>query len=394
VRLVLTGRVIQRGETLVVGTELVDVAAGAQLWGERYNRKLSDIFELEEEIARKISESLRMKLTGEEKSRMVKRFTENTVAYQLYLRGRYHWIRRTPDHLKKGVEYFQQAITKDPAYALAYSGLADCYSILALFSVVPSKDGFARAKAAAAAAAAMDPDLAEGHTSLAFIRAYFDCDWEAADEGFERALEINPGYWVTPYWYSFSMMSRAREQEAEQQVRHALELEPLSPAVLHAAALTSVMAHRYGEAVERCLRGLEYDPSYFQLRIWLGLVYQCQEKYAKAVDEFEKACDLSGGVSFAVGALGNAQAVVGNRDEALRRLQQLLDESERERINYYQIALIYAGLHDNENALLWLEKACEARDSFLPMLVKVDPRMHLLHGDARYQKVLQRLKLA
>jgi tetratricopeptide (TPR) repeat protein len=185
-----------------------------------------------------------------------------------------------------------------------------------------------------------------------------------------------------------------REQEAEQQVRHALELEPLSPAVLHAAALASVVAHRYGEAAERCLRGLEYDPGYFQLRIWLGLVYQCQEKYAEAVDEFEKACDLSGGVSFAVGALGNAQAVVGNRDEASRMLQQLLDESERERINYYQIALIYAGLHDNESALLWLEKASEARDAFLPMLVKVDPRMHLLHGDARYQRVLQGLKLA
>lgn len=170
VRLVLTGRVIQRGDTLVVGTELVDVAAGAQLWGERYSRKLSDIFELEEEIARKISESLRMKLTVEEKSSLVKRFTENTDAYQLYLRGRHHWIRRTPDHLKKGVESFQRTIAEDPAYALAYSGLADCYSILALFSEVTSKAGFARAKAAAAAAAAMAPDLAEGHTSLAFVR--------------------------------------------------------------------------------------------------------------------------------------------------------------------------------------------------------------------------------
>ncbi len=394
VRLVLTGRVIQRGETLVVGTELVDVATGAQLWGERYNRKLSDIFELEEEIARKISESLRKKLTGEEKSRLAKRFTDSTEAYQLYLRGRHHWIRRTPDHLKKGVDYFQQAIAKDPAYALAYSGLADCHSILALFSVVSSKDGFARAKAAAAAAAALDPDLAEGHTSLAFIRAYFDCDWVAADEGFQRALEINPGYWVTPYWFSFSMMSRAREQEAEQQVRHALELEPLSPAVLHAAALASVMARRYDEAAERCLRGLDYDPGYFQLRVWLGLVYQCQGKYAEAIDEFEKACDLSGGVSFTAGALGNAQAVVGNRHEASRMLQQLQDESGRKQNNYYQIALIHAGLGDNENALLSLENAYEAREAFLPMLVKVDPRMHHLHGEARYQKVLHRLRLA
>jgi eukaryotic-like serine/threonine-protein kinase len=393
VRAVLTGRVIQRGETLVVGTELLDVAAGTQLWGERYNRRLSDIFELEEEIARKISDSLRMKLTGEEKSRLAKRFTDNTEAYQLYLRGRHHWTRRTPDHLKQGIKYFQQAIAKDPAYALAYSGLADCYSLLALFVASP-KEGFARAKAAAAAAIAMDPDLAEGHTSLAFIRAYFDVDWTAADEEFQQALEINPGYWVTPYWYSFTLQSRAREREAEQQVQHALELEPLSPVVWHAAALVSLMARRYSEAEERCFRGLEYDAGYFILHVWLGMVYQCQEKHAEAIPEFEMGCDLSGGVSLAAGALGNAHAVFGNRDEALKLLQQLIEESEREHNNYYQIAVIYAGLGDTENALLWLEKACEARDGFLPLIVKVDPRMYQFHGDERYQKVLQRLKLA
>ncbi len=394
VRVVLTGRVIQRGDTLVVGTELLDVDGGAQLWGERYNRKLSDIFELEEEIARKISESLRMKLSGEEKKRLAKRFTENTEAYQLYLRGRHHWTRRTPDHLKQGVEYFQAAIAKDPAYALAYSGLADCYSILALFSVISPKEGFARAKAAAAAATAMDPDLAEGHTSLAFIRAYFDYDWEAADQGFQRALEIDPAYWVTPYWYSFVLMSRAREQEAERQVGRAMELEPLSAVVLHAAALTSVMARRYREAEEWCLRGIEYDPANYMPRVWLGLLYQCQEKNAEAILVYEKARELSGGVSFAVGALGHAQAVIGNRDAASRLLNQLIEGSEREHINYYQIALIYAGLRDQDNALLWLEKACEARDAFLPLIVKVDPRMHQLHGQERYENVLRRLNLA
>jgi len=277
---------------------------------------------------------------------------------------------------------------------LAYSGLADCYSILALFSVFPPKEGFARAKAAAAAAIAMDPDLAEGHTSLAFIRAYFDIDWTAADEEYQRALEINPGYWVTPYWYSVALMSRGREREAEEQIGHALELEPLSPAVWHIAALVSLMSCRYGEAEERCLRGLEYDPGYFMLRIWLGMAYQCQEKDAEAVLECEKACDLSAGVSLAVGALGNAHAAFGNRDEALRLLQQLIEASERQHNGYYQIAVIYAGLGDKENALLWLEKACDGRDGFLPMFVNVDPRLDGLHGEERYQNVLQRLKLA
>src|SRR6185436_6820307 len=171
-RVVLTGRVVQRGDTLVVSTELVDVAEGVQLWGERYNRKVSDIFELEEEIARKISESLRVTLTGEDQKRLAKRHTENSEAYQLYLKGRHHWVRRTREHLLKGADYFQQAIDKDPGYALAYTGLADCYSILSTYVFIPPREGWARAKAAAAAAVAMDPDLAEAHASLGFIRVF------------------------------------------------------------------------------------------------------------------------------------------------------------------------------------------------------------------------------
>ena len=190
------------------------------------------------------------------------------------------------------------------------------------------------------------------------------------------------------------MVSRAREQEAEQQVGLAMELEPLSPVVWHVAALSSLMARRYGEAEDRCLRGLEYDPDYFILRLWLGMVYQCQENQAQAILEFEKVCALSGGTSLAVGALGNAHAALGNRDEALRMLQQLLEGSEREHINYYAIAVIYAGLGDRENALFWLEKAREGRDGYLPLVVKVDPRMQELHGETRYQNVLQRLGLA
>ncbi|MBI3697620.1 MAG: protein kinase [Acidobacteria bacterium] len=201
-RMVLTGRVILRGETLVVGMELVDVAQGSQLWGERYNRKLADIFAVEEEIARKISESLRMRLSGEEKKRLAKRFTENTEAYQLYLKGRHYWVKRTPDSMKKGIEYFQQAIEKDPGYALAYAGVADCYSILSTYGAVSPREGWAKAKAAAAAAVALDPELAEGHTSLAFIRGFADWDWVAAEEECRRAIELNPAYWVAPYWYA------------------------------------------------------------------------------------------------------------------------------------------------------------------------------------------------
>lgn len=198
VRVVLTGRVTQRGETLVVAAELVDVVERLQLWGERYNRKLADIFEVEQEIARKVSESLRMQLSGEEEKRLTKRFTDNSEAYQLYLRGRHHWSKRTPDSIKKGCEYFQQAIEKDAGYALAYSGLADCYIQLSVYHL-PPREGWARARAAAAAAVALDPGLAEAHTSLAFVRAFADLDWVAAEHEFRRAIELDPSYWVAPY---------------------------------------------------------------------------------------------------------------------------------------------------------------------------------------------------
>jgi serine/threonine protein kinase/tetratricopeptide (TPR) repeat protein len=394
VRVVLTGRVIQRGETLVVGTELLDVQAGSQLWGERYNRKIADIFALEEEIARKISESLRMKLSGEEKSLLAKRFTENTEAYQLYLRGRHHWARRTPDQVKKGAEYFQQAIEKDPSYALAYSGLADCYSILGAYSVLPSKAMFAKAKAAAVAAVAFDEELAEGHTSLGFIRAYFDWDWSGGEKEFQRALELNPGYWVTPYWYALTLTSCRRFEDAEQQIRHGMELEPLSPVIAHGAAMNSIAAGRYREAVERSLKGLENDPHSFLLRFWLGLAYQMEARYPEAIREFETAVDLCGrGVSWVVGALGAAYAAAGNRVEAMRILQELQDRAERETIDFSSIAAIYASLGDVENALTYLEKACDGR-GMSGVMINMDPRNAGLRSEPRFQNILMRMNLA
>ena len=240
VRVVLTGRVMQRGEALVVWTELLDVQAGSQLWGERYNRKLSDIFALEEEIARKISDSLRMKLSGEEKSRLAKRSTENSEAYQLYLRGRHHWARRTPDRVRKGIEYFQQAIEKDPSYALAYSGLADCYSILGMYSILPPKEALAKAKAARSRQWLSMKNWQRVMLRWGSFKAYLDWDWAGGGKEFQRALELNPGYWVAPYWYALVLTSSGRFEEAEQQIRYGMELEPLSPVVMHGAAMNSI----------------------------------------------------------------------------------------------------------------------------------------------------------
>ena len=393
VRAVLTGRVIQRGETLVVGTELLDVQAGSQLWGERYNRKIADIFALEEEIARKISESLRVKLTGDEKSRLAKRSTENTEAYQLYLRGRHHWIKRTPDQLKMAMTYFQQAIDKDPGYALAYAGLADCYAIFGVYSILPPKDAYARARAAAVAAIAFDEDLAEGCTSLGFIRAFFDWNWAEAERDFQRALKLNPGYWVTPYWYAIILTSLSRYEEAERQIRHALELEPLSPSIMFVAAVNSLHAHHYGEAIERCLKGLEYE-DYPLLRFWLGVAYLASGRHEDAIREHEKAVEMFSRMSMPLGALAHSYAVSGNRGGAEKILRELLERFEREPVDLLQFTLIYLGLGDTESALAWLEKACDAKGGFLAFLIAGDPRLDPLRSEPRFQNVLKRMNLA
>ena len=394
VRTVLTGRVSQRGDNLLVATELLDVTAGSQLWGERFQRKISDLFALEEEIALKISGSLRTRITGEQKAAPAKRFTENTEAYQLYLRGRHHWTRRAPEHVKKGIEFFQKAIEKDPTYALAYSGLADCYSILAVYSILPPKESFARAKAAAVAAVAFDADLAEGHTSLAFIRSYYDCDWVGAETEYQKALELNPNYWVTRYWYGLMLTSCGRFDDAEVQIAQGLALEPLSSVVMHGAAYNAYCAGRYGLAMERGTRGIENDPHYFLIRLWLGATRRMEGHHAEGIRELEQAMELSGGaVSWVAGYLANACAAAGFRDRAEELLRDLLDRRQRESVDPMSLVLAYLGLGDRENALAWLERGVET-GGMAPVLAKAEPHLQVLESEPRYQQVLRKLRLA
>ncbi|GAC1668683.1 MAG: hypothetical protein NVS9B4_24640 [Candidatus Acidiferrum sp.] len=391
VGVVLVGRVTQRDATLVVSAELLDVTEGVQLWGERYNRKLADLFEIEQEIAKKISESLRVKLSGKEEERLTKRFTESSEAYQLYLRGRHWWSRRTPDTLKKGQQYFQQAVEKDAGYALAYSGLADCYSHLCSLGVIPPKVAWAKAKAAAAAAIALDPELAEAHTSMAFVRAFAEWDWENSDQEFHLAMKLDAGYWVAPYWRGMTLIARGCYEEAERWIDKAWELEPLSSVIAHGAAFNLIVSRRYHDAIDVCLKAIDIAPDYPLLRLHLGIAYEQESRYEEGIAEIEKALQLLRGEPVTAGPLGHVYAKAGRQGEARRILEDLMREVEQRHVDAYSVALVHVALGQTEQAINWLERASEDRCLWFSFMANGDPRVDGLRSDRRFEKLLQRM---
>jgi TolB-like protein/Flp pilus assembly protein TadD len=394
VEAVLAGRVTQRDGALVVSAELIDVSQGAQLWGERYNRRLSDLYEVEEEIAKKISESLRVQLNGKESESGTKRFTENSEAYQSYLRGRYCWNRRTPQDIRKGYRYFQQAIENDAGYALAYSGLADCYSHLCSLGAIAPKQAWARAKAAAAAAAALDPDLAEAHTSMAFVRAFADWDWEHSDQEFEYALELDAKYWLAPYWYAMTLVARGRYEEAERWIAKACELEPLSSVVAHGAAYNFLMSRRYADAIQVCLKAIDIVPDYPLLRMHLGQAYEQESRYEEATAQFEKAVQLLDGEALAAGPLAHVYASAGHPQKAHEILQTLVEQAQTRHVDKYSVGLIYVALGMHEVALDWFKRAAKERCPWFSFVAIGDPRLDRLRSDPRFEALLRLMRIA
>lgn len=393
VRVVLTGRVMLRGQALLVSTELVDVAEGTQLWGERYNSRLDDIFELEEQLARKITERLRVRLSGEIDRRLAKRFTGNSEAYQLYLKGRHHWTRRTPAALQQAVAYFQQAIDKDPAYALAYAGLSDCHSLFAIYCILPGAEAWGKAQAAASAAIGLDPELAEGHAALAFARAFGGWDWAGAEQHIRRAADLNPGYWVTPYWYSIILAALDRPAEAHAQVRRARDLEPLSPVVLHAAAWAAIVAGNPEEAILHCREGVAIDSTFPLLHVWLGLAFEMLGNYGDAIAEYEQAVRVSPGIAWIASCLGHAYAKAGRDADAGELMAGLLQPADDQPVDPYAVALVHLGSGNCDAALTALEQFGETRSGFGTVVIGVDPRLKPIVQDPRYRKVLTRMGL-
>jgi serine/threonine protein kinase/tetratricopeptide (TPR) repeat protein len=380
---VLTGRVLHRGESFVINVELVDSSDGTRLWGEHYNRRLTDIIAVEEEIASEITEQLRLKLSSGEKKLLKKRHTDNTEAYQLYLKGRYHWNKRNAEGYKKGVEFFERAIGVDPTYALAYAGLSDCYNLVGQYLLMPPKEAFPKAKQAATRALEIDDTLAEAHTALATIKLYYDWDWAGAEQEFKRAVELNVSYATTHQRYAEHLMYSGLHDKALAEIKRAQELDPLSLSINASVGWVYYNARQTDFAIEQLQKTMELDPDFLPARFFLGQAYEQKGLYEESLRELSKAVALSGRSPTVLAILGRGYAVTGKIEEALQVADELSGLCGQGYDASYYIATIYAGLGDADRTFDCLNKACREREAACVYL-KVDPRFDNLRSDTRF----------
>jgi TolB-like protein/Flp pilus assembly protein TadD len=390
---VLLGRVQQRGDALVVGAELVDVQNGWQLWGEQYNRRLADIFAVEEDISREISEKLRLRLSGDDRSLLAKRYTQSTEAYQDYLKGRYHLNRLTEDGLKKGIEYFERAIERDQNYALAYTGLADSFGLLGFMGLAPAAEVMPKGKDAARRAVAIDDGLPEAHASLAGIYKNYDWDWAGAEREFRRALELNPRYANGRRLYASYLAAVGRAEESQRESRLALELDPFSLPICIEAAYNLYMARDYGRALEEALRTLELEPRSAPAESILGQIYEGLGRYDEAAMAAESARNLSGSHPATLASLVHILAAAGRKEEAGDLLAKLEERAREHHVSPFWLALAYTGAGQTSAALDELYKAYEQHDVILVWL-GTEPRLDALRTEPRFTELLRRIGLS
>ena len=392
VRAVLTGRIMQSGGALRIGTELVDVPTGSQLWGAQYDRKPGDIFAVQDEISSEISDKLRLRLTRAEKKQLTKRHTQNVEAYQLYLKGRHHWNRWTEEGFYKAIEHFQQAVDNDPSYALAYAGLADCYVLLGWNSYLPPKEAFPKGKAAAKAALKLDSGLVEAHTALAALLWLDDWDWTKAEIEFKRSLSLSPTYPTANHWYAEYIMTMARHEEAMARVKKSQDLDPLSLIISVAVGWGLYHARRYSEAIDQLRRTIELDPNY-PVTYWiLGLLLRKTGCHELAVVEGEKGVTLSGGSPVMRAALAHSLGAAGKKQEALEILDDLKQLATQKYVSPYFLAGIHLGLGESDRAMEYLRQCVEEHSHWL-IYLHIDPSMDDLRGMPGFEELLRQVGL-
>jgi TolB-like protein/Flp pilus assembly protein TadD len=391
VRAVLMGRVRQLGDTLNIQVDLVDATTGAQLWGKEYERKVSDMLSVKQAIAREVTEKLRLSLSSEDQRQLVKSDTTNAEAYQFYLRGRYFWNKRTANGIRKAIEQFQQAIDRDPNYALGYVGLADCYLLLEQFAGVHSSEILPKARAAVDHALQLDDSLAEAHTSSASIYQKL-WRWEEAEEESKRAIGLNPNYPTAHHWYAYYFYIKRQFDDAMREIKRAHELDPLSPVISENVALVYILKNDLNSAIEQCRRTIELDPSFADAHYVLGFAYLKRGRNEEATAEFQKAVELSGRAGTYLGNLGYCYAVTGKRAEALAILKELEEKYTKRESTGQFLAAVYAGLGDKDQAFAWLERDFQQRSGQLPTITW---RLQFedLRSDPRYADLVRRMGL-
>ena len=389
VRAVLTGRLMQRGDSMLISAELIDIRDNKQLWGEQYERHLADMLAVQREIAREITNNLRPTLSGVEQARMDKQFTANSEAYQLYLKGRYYWNKRTPSDLQKSVPFFEQAIEKDPNYALAYSGLADAYTLIPVYTDEQPREFMPKAKEAALKALALDDTLAEAHASLGQVTAYYDYDLVTAEKEYRRAIALNPNYASAHQWLAENLSALKRNEEALAEIRRALDLDPLSVIINRDYANTLADGRRYDEAIVQYKKTLDLEPNFITAHFFLGRAYEAKGRYDEAVAEYSKAQELTGVPAEAIKKLQRTYAQSGFRAYVEMNVEQTISQRN---ISPFVLASFYAKLNRSDQALALLEKGYEQRD-FRMTFVSVSPEFDGMHSDPRFRELVRRMGL-
>ena len=391
VQSVLEGSIRKAGNKLRITAQLVDVTDGYHLWSEKYDRDMEDIFAIQDEISLAIVDNLKIKLLRDEKNELVKRYTENKEAYNLYLKGRYFWNRRSEVGFNKAFEFFQSAIKIDPLYALPYIGIADTYNISGHFCFMNPGEAFEKARKAVKKALEIDASLGEAHSSLAWIYTYNDWNWEKAEQEYKNAIELNPEYATAHEWYALFLAGRGRIDEAITEINEALELDPLSPMINAIFGLIFIFSRRFEEAIEQFRKTIEMNPNFTFAYIWQGMAYWGIGDNDKALVSLLKSETLVKDMTYSIGSLGMAYALAGQKPKAIKTLERMETLSENKYVSPLHKAIIYIGLINKDKAFEYIDKAYIERDSFL-FYLKTLPMFDTLRSDPRFIELLKKME--
>ena len=388
---ILEGSVQKVNDQVRVNVQLINALTNAHLWAEIYDRKLSDIFAVQSDIAKTVADTLQAKLTGSEKQMIAAQSTNDTAAYELYHKGRALWERRSGDNIPKAIAFFEQAIARDPNYALAYAGLSNADILLPFFAGADRCEAYSKAKEAALKALRLDPNLAEAHLALGKVLFFSEIDLAGAMREYKRAIELKPNDATAHHWFGNDTLSAlGRSEEAIAEVRRAVELDPLSPVINADLGTTFFYAHRYDDSARQLRKTLEIDPTFFYAHFNLGIVLQVTDDLAGAIAEYEKAKQLNDDLLMST-MCAAAKAQAGDKDAALRMLSDLDKISQHREVVGYLRALLYLNLNNKAEALRWLEQGFQERDGSNISWIKVDPLLDSLHGDPRFEALVQKV---